>query len=276
MSLLLKNKSNSTATENLKVRSSGSPTINNNVSDLTNTTKLIQALVGVYTDGVYGLLTAQAVAAKFNLDKSGSVYNITKRIQFYVGAKVDGQYGPLTGALIQFWLDKEIAKEEPEVPFVVAPIFDERTDKILKTLDPKAALIFRKFIIAARELVLKKYGCDYKLISGNRTYAEQNALYAQGRTKPGKVVTNAKGGQSNHNFGIAVDAGVFKDGAYLDSSSPRTAAAVHKDVAKLTSQYGLEWGGDWTSIVDLPHFEVDTGYTMTRKRELMASKGSVL
>lgn len=254
----------------------GSPTINNNVSDLSTLTKQIQTLVGVDVDGDYGLMTAKAVATKFNLDKSGSVYNITKRIQYYVGAKVDGKFGPLTAALILYWIKKNEEQIVPDVHIVAAPIFDERSDKIIKTLDPKAAPIFRKFIIEARQLVLDKYGCDYKLISGNRTYAEQNALYAQGRTKPGKRVTNAKGGQSNHNFGIAVDAGVFKDGKYLDGSSPRTAAAVHKDVSKLINQYGLEWGGDWSSIVDLPHFEIDTGYTMARKRELMASRGSVL
>jgi len=44
-----------------------------------------------------------------------------------------------------------------------------------------------------------------KLISGLRTYEEQDALYAQGRTAPGPKVTNAPGGHSNHNFGLAFD-----------------------------------------------------------------------
>ena len=58
---------------------------------------------------------------------------------------------------------------------------------------------------------------DCKIISGSRTYAEQNVIDAQGRTTPGKIVSNAKGGQSLHNFGIAWDVGIFKNGKYLDS-----------------------------------------------------------
>jgi hypothetical protein len=46
-----------------------------------------------------------------------------------------------------------------------------------------------------------------------RSFAEQDALYAQGRTKPGKIVTKARGGFSNHNFGVAFDIGVFKGGS---------------------------------------------------------------
>ena len=44
-----------------------------------------------------------------------------------------------------------------------------------------------------------------RIAQGLRTFAEQDALYAQGRTKPGAKVTNAKGGQSIHNYGLAVD-----------------------------------------------------------------------
>lgn len=54
--------------------------------------------------------------------------------------------------------------------------------------------------------------------SGLRTYEEQNALYAQGRTAPGNKVTNAKGGFSNHNFGIAFDIGIFEGAKYLGDS----------------------------------------------------------
>jgi peptidoglycan L-alanyl-D-glutamate endopeptidase CwlK len=61
-------------------------------------------------------------------------------------------------------------------------------------------------------------GITIKVISGLRTHEEQNDLYAQGRTKRGPIVTNARGGYSNHNFGIAFDAGVFESGTYLDES----------------------------------------------------------
>jgi len=156
-----------------------------------------------------------------------------------------------------------------------APTLDARTGKIIATLDPKAQAAFRLFMAVAKEEAAS-FGCDYVLICGNRTFAEQDALYAQGRTKPGKVVTKAPGGYSNHNFGIAADAGVFADGVYLDEKNPRLAERVHRACAAHARAFGLEWGGEWTSFPDTPHYEIRTGLTMSRKRELWAARGSVL
>jgi peptidoglycan L-alanyl-D-glutamate endopeptidase CwlK len=82
-----------------------------------------------------------------------------------------------------------------------------------------------------------------------RTVAEQDALYAQGRTKAGKVVTNAKGStySSQHQWGIAVD--FFKNvkgKEYSDTS-------FFKQVGTLAKGIGLGWGGDWKNPVDMPH-----------------------
>jgi peptidoglycan L-alanyl-D-glutamate endopeptidase CwlK len=90
----------------------------------------------------------------------------------------------------------------------------------------------------------------FKIISGTRTYAEQDALFAQGRTKfPGPVVTKARGGQSNHNFGVAWDIGVFQAGKYIPESD------LYKKAGEIGKNLGLEWGGDWKSIQDEPHFQ---------------------
>jgi peptidoglycan L-alanyl-D-glutamate endopeptidase CwlK len=72
----------------------------------------------------------------------------------------------------------------------------------------------------ARALVLKAAaaGITIKVISGLRTFEKQNDLYEQGRSKPGRIVTNARGGYSNHNFGIAFDIGVWEGGNYLEKS----------------------------------------------------------
>lgn len=91
-----------------------------------------------------------------------------------------------------------------------------------------------------------------------RTVAEQDALYAQGRTKPGSIVTNAKGSSysSQHQWGIAFDFylkmdvdgdGSVSDDAYNDSTG------MFKKAAELAKGLGLAWGGDWRSIVDKPH-----------------------
>lgn len=83
-----------------------------------------------------------------------------------------------------------------------------------------------------------------------RTKTEQNALYAQGRTKPGKVVTNARGGQSLHNYGLAFDI-AFKDAhGNILWDVPHFAR-----FAKIAKANGLAWGGDWKSFKDYPHFD---------------------
>lgn len=147
---------------------------------------------------------------------------------------------------------------------------DARTLKNIATLDPKCQERFRAFAEEAKD-VAAKFGCDYVMISGNRTWAEQDALFAR-RPK----VTNARGGQSNHNFGIAGDFGVFRGKEYVDETDPSLAHRVHKACAALAKEYGLEWGGAWKSFTDLPHYEVATGLTMVSKRKLYLEKGSVL
>lgn len=95
-----------------------------------------------------------------------------------------------------------------------------------------------------------------------RTVAEQDALYAQGRTAPGSIVTNAKGStySSMHQWGVAFD--FYRNdgkGAYNDSDGFFTK------VGKIGQSLGLEWGGSWTSPVDKPHFQLpDWGSTPTK------------
>jgi len=82
-----------------------------------------------------------------------------------------------------------------------------------------------------------------------RSVSEQDELYAQGRTKPGSIVTNAPGSSysSQHQWGIAFD--FFKNikGHEYDDD------AFFSRVAKLGKTLDLGWGGDWKSIVDKPH-----------------------
>ncbi|EAC3603466.1 alkaline phosphatase [Listeria monocytogenes] len=101
---------------------------------------------------------------------------------------------------------------------------------------------------------MAKKGIYLCVAQGYRSSAEQNALYAQGRTKPGAVVTNAKGGQSNHNYGVAVDLCLYtSDGKNViwESTTSRW-----KTVVSAMKAEGFEWGGDWKSFKDYPHFEL--------------------
>lgn len=101
-----------------------------------------------------------------------------------------------------------------------------------------------------------------------RTNAEQEALYALGRTKPGKVVTNAKGGQSYHNYGLACDIVLLKDtngDGTFETASWETnvdfdgdGVADWVEVVRIFKKFGWEWGGDW-KFSDKPHFQKTLG-----------------
>lgn len=106
----------------------------------------------------------------------------------------------------------------------------------------------------------EKEGLGVLLTSGLRTYREQDALYALGRTKPGKVVTNARAGESYHNFGLALDfVVVSQDRAVWDASH-----AQWKRFVQIAKSHGFDWGGDLNS--DNPHFQIKNPPSLTSLR----------
>ncbi len=109
----------------------------------------------------------------------------------------------------------------------------------------------------ANEVVetMRLLGLPVRIVEGYRSIARQNDLYAQGRTKPGAIVTNAKGGQSFHNYGVAVDF-VFVNTGY---NAPDAHWYVLGSMAK---KNGFSWGGDWSGFKDRPHCELTLGYTL--------------
>jgi peptidoglycan L-alanyl-D-glutamate endopeptidase CwlK len=137
--------------------------------------------------------------------------------------------------------------------------FDARSEKNIKTLVPKAQEKAREFLQAVRDA-----GINAKIIDGSRTYKEQDALFAIGRTKPGHIVTKARGGFSNHNFGIAWDIGIFEGAKFI------TESALYDKAGSIGKGQGLEWGGDFNSIIDKPHFQCKTGKTLAQLRKLKA------
>ena len=102
-----------------------------------------------------------------------------------------------------------------------------------------------------------------------RTFEEQAALYAQGRTAPGKKVTNAPAGLSIHNYGLAWDLVLLVDrdgNGTFESASWETnvdfdgdGVADWLECVAIAKRYGWAWGGDWTGFRDLPHFEKTFG-----------------
>ena len=106
----------------------------------------------------------------------------------------------------------------------------------------------------------KKQGIDLLVTSTYRDNESQDALYAQGRTKPGKIVTNAKAGQSWHNYRCAVDV------VPIVAGKPRwdVKDEVWQKVGALGKAAGLEWAGDWKRFKEYPHFQYTGGLTLAQ------------
>lgn len=101
---------------------------------------------------------------------------------------------------------------------------------------------------------------------GFRSFQDQEKLYEKGRSTDGQIVTHAKGGESYHNFGLAIDFALLNgngkaiwDTAYDGNGNGKSdwmeVVAVAKDL-------GFEWGGDWKHFKDYPHLEMRFGLTI--------------
>ena len=128
-------------------------------------------------------------------------------------------------------------------------------DKRYRGLDAEFAQKLREF-----ESALAKAGIKVKLTCGYRSVAEQNSLYALGRAKPGKIVTNARGGSSWHNYGLAADYAFIIEGR-LTWNGP------WKVFGRIARECGLEWGGDWQKFADRPHVQWRKGRSLSQMRK---------
>lgn len=125
----------------------------------------------------------------------------------------------------------------------------------LDDLLPPVKARVQKFLDSA-----KAQGIDLLVTSTYRDNASQDALYAQGRTAPGKIVTNAKAGQSWHNYRCAVDV------VPIVAGKPRwdVKDEVWQKVGALGKTAGLEWAGDWKRFKEYPHFQYTGGLTLAQ------------
>jgi len=104
-----------------------------------------------------------------------------------------------------------------------------------------------------------------------RSIEEQNVLYAQGRTTPGKIVTNAKGGESLHNYGLAYDIAVLGNtGITWDDHADIDDDDIwdYLEAGEAGEKLGLTWGGRW-KFRDVPHYQFTFGLTL---KDLIAGK----
>ena len=104
-------------------------------------------------------------------------------------------------------------------------------------------------------------GILIRYTDGYRSFDSQDTIFQQGRTLPGPVVTNARSGQSYHNYGLAIDF-VLTD-AYgnaewsLERDANGNGVSDWEDVGNIAKSVGFTWGGDWEDFVDYPHLQMD-------------------
>lgn len=169
---------------------------------------------------------------------------IIERCQTKVGVASDGKPGVLTWTAIAkaLGVDMSEPKSEP-VPVFTGERVDERSETAIATLHPNLQPLARQFVMN-----VAKAGLTVKITSGFRSYKEQDALYEQGRSRPGAIVTGARGGFSSHNFATAFDVTLF------DGKNPVWESAHYrKTLAPIGQALGLSWGGTWTKP-DEPHY----------------------
>ncbi|MGP7815639.1 M15 family metallopeptidase [Niallia sp. 01092] len=125
-------------------------------------------------------------------------------------------------------------------------------------------------IVAEKVEILKEKtaekGITILITDDYRSFEEQDKLYDKGRKTPGKVVTYLEGGESYHNFGLAVDfalqlenGNVIWDTEYDGNGNGQSDWF---EVAEIAKELGFQWGGDWTGFKDYPHLQMDFGLTI--------------
>lgn len=122
----------------------------------------------------------------------------------------------------------------------------------LTDLNPKVAALCSEFINRC-----KTAGIDVIITSTYRDAESQNALYAQGRTAPGKKVTNAKAGQSYHNWRVAFDFVPIVGGKAMWNDDD-----LWIKCGEIAESVGLEWAGRWIKFKEYPHCQYTGGLTL--------------
>lgn len=152
--------------------------------------------------------------------------------------------------------EKAVDGAAPTNDYASAKVWDKHSEARMVGMHPSVAASARALINKAD----KELGIKLRVPpqGGFRSFSEQDALKKKG-------VSTVGGGYSFHNYGMAIDVVEIKDGAAL-WNNPRWA-----EIGACGKSLGFEWGGDWTSFVDKPHFQMTFGYTT--KQLLAREKG---
>nr|WP_231887885.1 M15 family metallopeptidase [Fictibacillus phosphorivorans] len=120
-----------------------------------------------------------------------------------------------------------------------------------------------------RDLLIQKAsekGINIVITDDFRSAAEQDRLYEQGRSREGTIVTHVEGGESYHNYGLAIDFALkLDDGSVvwnLERDDNGNGQSDWMEVVGIAKDLGFEWGGDWAGFKDYPHLEMNFGLSI--------------
>ncbi|WP_235062690.1 M15 family metallopeptidase [Thalassobacillus devorans] len=149
--------------------------------------------------------------------------------------------------------------EENETDFEL--LQREGDDPMPTGLHPKVAKKRDQLVARAEEK-----GIEVVITEGFRTIKEQEEIYERGRSEKGNIVTYAEGGESYHNYGLAIDFAlrnknekVIWDTEYDGNGNGKSD---WMEVVEIAKDLGFDWGGDWRRFKDYPHFQMDMGYSI--------------
>lgn len=156
---------------------------------------------------------------------------------------------------------EEVVKVTPATRGVVTPSrgAQRRSEKKLSEIHASFRPLVEKLIEEAA-----KEGISLVVRQGVRSNAEQDQLYAKGRTAPGSIVTGVPGGESWHNYGLAVDFGIAQPPNGVPSVAPKLAE--WSTVGAIGQSLGLIWGGSFSDLADPGHFEYHPGITIQQAK----------
>lgn len=177
----------------------------------------------------------------------------------------DEDFGPKTlSAVTQFQIWNKIPSTGIVDDFTYNTIVSETQYTVDKASYDRIAKLHPKIKAEVLHLVKMCYKNNLRLriVQGYRTFAEQDELYAQGRTKPGPIITKAKGGLSNHNYGLSIDFCLLHtDGSISWSELEDSNHDGKKDwmqIIDIFKNAGFSAGIDW-NFRDSPHIEKTFG-----------------
>lgn len=159
------------------------------------------------------------------------------------------------GGFLFIWIQREMEfKEELKqrpLPSGLHPIVEEKSEELAR--QAQAA------------------GIDILITDGFRSIEEQDGLHAQGRNMAGNIVTHARGGESYHNYGLAIDFALQLENGDVAWDIERDGNGNGKsdwfEVAAIGKELGFTWGGDWQNFKDYPHLQMTFGLSISELQQ---------